>query len=135
MTGRSIIVAAGFLLGDTMKAFAKQYPKIKFAITDDPVAASADSRTRRASPTRLSRRGCLVGVLAAKQAKSMGNKMIGAVGGIKIPPVDSYIAGYQFCAKKAVKGTKTLMQYSNSFTDVRQVLDAGAERDRLRAHR
>ena len=47
----------------------------------------------------------------------MGKKMIGVVGGIKIPPVDSCIAGYQFCAKKAVKGTKTLVQYSNSFID------------------
>ena len=42
---------------------------------------------------------------------------IGAVGGIKIPPVDSYIAGYQYCANKAVPGTKTIIQYSNSFTD------------------
>ena len=42
---------------------------------------------------------------------------IGAVGGIKIPPVDSYIAGYQYCANKAVPGTKTTTQYSNSFTD------------------
>ena len=61
--------------------------------------------------------GCLVGVLAAKQAEQMGKKIIGAVGGIKIPPVDSYIAGYQYCANKAVPGTKTLTQYSNSFTD------------------
>ena len=47
----------------------------------------------------------------------MGKKIIGAVGGIKIPPVDSYIAGYQYCANKAVPGTKTITQYSNSFTD------------------
>ena len=80
---------------------------------------SAGSRTRRASPTRRAG-GCLVGVLAAKQAKSMGKKIIGVVGGIKIPPVDSYIAGYQFCAKKAVQGTKTLVQYSNSFIDRRR---------------
>jgi basic membrane protein A len=38
-------------------------------------------------------------------------------GGLKIPPVDSYIAGYKYCAAKAVKGTKTIIQFSNSFTD------------------
>ena len=38
-TETKIIIAAGFLLGDTVKTFAQQYPNIKFAITDDPVAA------------------------------------------------------------------------------------------------
>ena len=61
--------------------------------------------------------GCLVGVLAAKEAQSMGTTNIGAVGGIEIPPVDSYIAGYQYCAQKVVPGTKVQVQYSNSFTD------------------
>src|SRR5262249_11025300 len=37
------------------------------------------------------------------------------VGGIKIPPVDSYIAGFKYCANKAVPGTKTIVQYSNDF--------------------
>jgi basic membrane protein A len=57
-------------------------------------------------------------VIAAKMAKSMGHKTIGVAGGVKIPPVDSYIAGYKYCAAKAVKGTKTLVQYSNDFADV-----------------
>jgi basic membrane protein A len=59
--------------------------------------------------------GCLVGVLAAKMAKKMGGNTIGAVGGIKIPPVDIWIAGYKYCAQKVVPGTKVLVQYSNDF--------------------
>ena len=44
--------------------------------------------------------GCLVGYLAAKMAKKQGGKqVIGAVGGLHIPPVDIWIAGYKFCAK------------------------------------
>src|SRR6476661_11123346 len=115
--GNKLIIAAGFLLGDTVKAFAKQYPNIKFAITDDPVAAIGGFKNEEGITYAAEQSGCLVGVLAAKQAKSMGKKKIGAVAGIKLPSVDSWIAGYQFCAKKAVKGTKTLIQYSNSFTD------------------
>jgi basic membrane protein A len=38
-------------------------------------------------------------------------------GGLKIPPVDSYIAGYKYCARKAVKGTKVVVQYSGDFVD------------------
>ena len=48
--------------------------------------------------------GCLVGVLAAKMAQKMGGNTIGAVGGLKIPPVDIWIAGYRYCANKAVPG-------------------------------
>jgi basic membrane protein A and related proteins len=116
--GAQIIVGAGYLLGDTMKAFATQYPNIKFAITDDPVAAVGGLPNEEGITYATQQGGCLVGVLAAQMAKSMGHKIIGVAGGQKIPPVDSYIAGYKYCAAKAVPGTKTIVQYSNDFADV-----------------
>ena len=48
-------------------------------------------------------------------AKKLGGHTIGAVGGLKIPPVTIWIAGYRYCANKAVPGTKTIVQYSNDF--------------------
>ena len=113
--GANIIVAAGYLLGDTMKAFATQYPNIKFAITDDSASAVGGLPNEEGITYATQQGGCLVGVLAAEMAKSMGHKIIGVAGGQKIPPVDSYIAGYKYCAAKAVPGTKTLVQYSNDF--------------------
>ena len=89
LTEAKIIIAAGFLLGDTVKAFAKQYPKIKFAITDDPVAAIGGLKNEEGITYATEQAGCLVGVLAAKQAKSMGHKIIGVAGGLAIPSVDS----------------------------------------------
>lgn len=115
--GANIVIAAGYLLGDTMKKYAKQFPKVDFAITDDPVSAVGGYKNEIGITYATQEAGCLVGVLAAKEAQKMGGNTIGAVGGIKIPPVDSYIAGYQYCAAKAVPGTKTITQYSNSFTD------------------
>jgi basic membrane protein A and related proteins len=112
-----LIIAAGYLLGDTMKQYATQYPNIKFAITDDPVAAVGGLKNEEGITYATQEGGCLVGVLAAKMAQKMGHKVIGVAGGLKIPPVDSYIAGYKYCAAKAVKGTKTLVQYSGDFED------------------
>jgi basic membrane protein A and related proteins len=115
--GANLVIAAGFLLGDTVKKYAKQFPKVKFAITDDSAAAIGGTKNTLGITYATQEGGCLVGVLAAKEAQKMGGHAIGVVGGIKIPSVDSYIAGYQYCADKAVPGTKTIIQYSNSFTD------------------
>ncbi len=116
--GAKIIIAAGFLLGGTVKQYAQQYPNIKFAITDDISADIGGFKNTEGITYATQEGGCLVGVLAAKMAQKMGKKKIGVVGGQKIPPVDTYIAGYKYCAAKAVKGTTTIVRYSNSFTDV-----------------
>ena len=115
--GAQLIIAAGFLLGDTVKQYATQYPNIKFAITDQPVSAVGGLKNEEGITYASQESGCLVGVLAAKMAQSMGKKIIGVAGGIKIPSVDDWIAGYKYCAAKAVKGTKTLIQYSGDFED------------------
>ncbi len=123
--GANIVVAAGFLLAGTEATYAKKFPKVKFAITDYTVHAPpfAD-KTGNVLPAfknvagityAANESGCLVGVLAAKMAQKMGGNTIGAVGGIKIPPVDIWIAGYKYCAEKAVPGTKLIVQYSNDF--------------------
>ena len=113
--GSNIVIAAGFLLGDTMKKYAKQYPKVDFAITDDPVSAVGGYKNEIGITYATEEAGCLVGVLAAKQAEQMGKKIIGAVGGIKIPSVDTYIAGYQAGAKAADPGVRTINGYSQDF--------------------
>ena len=116
--GAKVIVAAGFLLEGTVQKFATANPNIKFAITDDSVNNIGNLPNEEGIAYATQQGGCLVGVIAAKMAQSMGHKIIGVAGGVKIPPVDSYIAGYKYCAAKAVPGTKTLVQYSNDFADV-----------------
>jgi basic membrane protein A len=111
--GYTPIVAVGFLMADAVATVAKRFPKTQFAIID---FNQAGLKGKPANVTGLVFReqeaGCLVGTAAALVSKS---HVLGSVGGIKIPPVDRYIAGYQFCAKKAVKGTKTLNGYSQDF--------------------
>ena len=123
--GAQIVVAAGFLLAGTEATYAKKFPNVDFAITDYSVHAApfADKKGNVLPAFKnvagisyaANESGCLVGVLAAKMAKKMGGNTIGAVGGIKIPPVDIWIAGYKYCAQKAVPGTKLIVQYSNDF--------------------
>ena len=118
-----LIISAGFLLAPATATVAKKYPNLHFAITDYPVeAAPFATKTGKVLFKNVmgltyaaNESGCLVGVLAAKMAQKKGKKVIGAVGGIKIPPVDIWIAGYRYCAQKAVPGTKVLINYSQDF--------------------
>jgi basic membrane protein A len=121
--GAKLVIAAGFLLAPTTATFAKKFPNTNFAITDYPVNIPpfADKKGNVLSKNvegltyAANESGCLVGVLAAKMAKKMGGNAVGAVGGIKLPSVDIWIAGYRFCVQKVAPGMKVLIQYSNDF--------------------
>ncbi|HEY8030138.1 MAG TPA: BMP family ABC transporter substrate-binding protein [Gaiellaceae bacterium] len=124
--GAKLVVAAGFLLASTEATYAKKFPNVDFAITDYTVHTSpfadkkgnvlpAYQKNVEGLTYMANESGCLVGVLAAKMAKKMGGNTVGAVGGIKIPPVDIWIAGFKYCVDKVAPGMKVLVQYSNDF--------------------
>jgi len=110
-----VVIGVGFLMADQLAAVAKRFPDTKFAIVDYPAAALKGApKNARGILFAEQEAGCLAGVAAATESKT---GVIGSVGGQKIPPVDHYIAGYQYCAKKYKPGTKTLNDYSQDFVD------------------
>ena len=62
--------------------------------------------------------GYLVGYLAGLEEKRRaGEDVISAVGGMKEPPVDRFVAGYFAGAAKADPGIKTMLDYSQDWDD------------------
>ncbi len=119
--GAGITIGVGFLMQDAMDAVASSFPKSKFAIID---VAVGDLKHRPTNVQgvlfREQEAGYLVGVAAGLWAKGHpvnGQSVVGSVGGIKIPPVDRYIAGYQYGAKQAYPGVKVLNDYSQDFVN------------------
>jgi basic membrane protein A len=119
-----LVISAGFLLAEATATMAKKFPDRYFAITDYPVEAPPFAN-KQGKPLftnvegltyQANESGCLVGNLAANMVKMQGGKqVVGAVGGIKIPPVDIWIAGYKYCAKLANPGITVLIGYSQDF--------------------
>jgi basic membrane protein A and related proteins len=108
-----LVIAVGFLMSDTTAAVAKRFPNTKFGIVD--VSApfmKGKPKNVRGIVFAEQEAGCLAGVAAARTSKS---NVIGSVGGLKIPPVDAFIAGYQYCAKRVKPGITTLNGYSQDF--------------------
>jgi basic membrane protein A and related proteins len=119
----NIVMAAGFLLASTVAQVAAQNPNTDFTITDDSVHGSDFAKAKEIKNIEgltyaSNEAGCLVGYLAAEMVKMQGGKqVIGAVGGLNIPPVNNYIVGYKHCAQMYNPSIKVLTGYSNSFTD------------------
>ena len=122
--GHDLVIAVGFLLAPTTIKVATANPDVSFAGVDhfygepgDPSCTESktcavDNAVGMQYPSEES--GYLAGVVAALTTKS---NTISTVGGIKIPPVDNWIAGFQAGAKATKPAVKTLNAYSNDFND------------------
>jgi basic membrane protein A and related proteins len=116
-SGAGITIGVGFLMTDAMDAVATSFPKSKFAIVDVDVSTLKHKpKNVQGLLFREQQAGYLAGYAAGLWTKQRGGAAVGSVGGIKLPSVDRYIAGYQYGAKQADPGIKTLNAYSNSFT-------------------
>jgi basic membrane protein A len=121
--GADIVIAAGYLLQPALEKIAARFPNTNFAITDycaTKPCVTGSVLTKKfdnieGTDYAANQSGCLVGVLASLMAKKQGKRIVGAVGGLKIPSVEIWIAGYKYCAQKAVPGTKVLVGYSQDF--------------------
>jgi basic membrane protein A and related proteins len=115
-SGAGITIGVGFLMTDAMDAIAQSYPSNKFAIVDvDVTGMKGKPKNVSGLLFKEQEAGYLVGYAAGLYVKATGGTAVGSVGGLKIPPVDRYIAGYQFGAKKADPGIKVFNDYSNDF--------------------
>jgi basic membrane protein A len=117
----NIIIGAGFLLANEEKQVADQFPKVKFAITDNDVTGAPFNGSKTpnimGSQFAVEQNSYLVGCLAALMAKRAGGNTISGVGGVKIPPVEDFFAGYIPGAKKCVKGIQVKIDYSQTFIE------------------
>jgi basic membrane protein A len=119
-----LVIAVGFLMADAIDTVAKRYPQTNFAIIDYPwEALKTKPKNVVGLVFKQEQGGYLAGYLAGLIQKQNGigrtksGDVVATVGGQKIPPVTSYIAGFQAGAKAADPGVKTLNDYSNDFVD------------------
>lgn len=128
----NMVIGVGFLMQNAMYTVAKQFPNKKFALIDgcptnpqDKSGACVNLPNVAPLFFKEQQAGCLVGAMAgqmevdgkSKLPKLLGKNTISAVGGLAIPPVVRYIAGYKYCAKKVDPGVNVVIGYSNNFND------------------
>ena len=118
--GYDLVVSVGFAQADAVAKVAKRFPNTHFAIIDvDATTLAGKPKNVLGLLFREQEVGYLAGYLSGLVEKTKpGPDVIGSVGGMKEPPVDRFIAGYQAGAKKADPGIKLLNGYSQDWVDL-----------------
>ena len=118
-SGYDLVIGVGFAQGDAIGKVAQKFPETKFAIIDvDQAFVPGKPANVQGLLFREEEVGYLVGYLAGLEEKRRaGADVISAVGGMKEPPVDRFVAGYFAGAAKADPGIKTMLDYSQDWDD------------------
>ncbi len=114
--GYNLVIAVGFLMQQAVQQVAQKYPHTRFMIIDDdvpgPNIASAVFDSQQC--------GYLVGQLAGLVQEDhalphINNyNTLGVVGGMAIPPVEAYIAGFEAGVKSVDPAAEILLKYAGN---------------------
>jgi basic membrane protein A len=114
-----LVVGTGVLVADALDAVALKFPDQTFAIIDVAHGALPHRpRNVHGIAFREEEAGFLAGQVAALALDlGRGDRMISAVGGMPVPAVQRYIAGYEAGARAVDPNITTLRGYTNDFWD------------------
>ncbi len=102
--------AIGFLMTDALNNVAPQYPDLKFGIIDSVV-----EQPNTASATFKEEEGSyLLGIIAASMTKT---GTVGFVGGMDVPIIEKFEAGYVAGVQTVNPDVKVLIGYTGKFDD------------------
>ena len=122
--GHDLVVAIGFLIQPSVVEVATEATDVNFAGVDQFYGEEPDCGGEDQSPCVLpnvvglqfpsEEAGYLAGIVAAGITKT---NTVSTVGGIKIPPVDNWIAGFRQAVQDTNPDIKLLNAYSQDFVD------------------
>src|SRR5690242_21913429 len=113
--GMDLVVGVGFIFTDDLTQLAKEYPNTKFAGVDYAVQTDAQGNPIPPPPNlaalkfREEQGSFLVGALAALVGRS---KKVGFVGGMDIPLIHKFEAGYRAGVKYVCPDCTVIAQYA-----------------------
>jgi len=109
--GFDLVFGVGFLFTDAIKEVADDFPNTKFAIIDGYIPDKPNVSSMLFTEHEGS---FLVGVIAGLKAKADGKDTIGFVGGMDIPLIHKFEAGYQAGVQYVYPGCKILSDYAGT---------------------
>jgi len=109
--GFELVIGVGFLFTDAIKAVADEFPDTKFAIIDGFIPDKPNVSSLLFTEHEGS---FLVGIIAALKTRADGKNTVGFVGGMDVPLIHKFEAGYKAGVKHAYPGCKVLSDYAGT---------------------
>ena len=111
-TGSQLVFGVGFLFSDDIKTLAQEFPNVKFACVDYTVKqGEALPPNLLALKFKEEEGSYLVGALAALLSKT---GTVGFVGGMEIPLIKKFEAGYRAGVTAVRPNAKVIVKYAGS---------------------
>jgi basic membrane protein A and related proteins len=113
--GMDLVIGVGFIFTDDLTQLAKEYPDVRFAGVDYAVGSDAQGKPIPPPPNlaalkfREEEGSFLVGALAALVSDS---KKVGFVGGMDIPLIHKFEAGYRAGVRHVCPDCQVIAQYA-----------------------
>jgi basic membrane protein A len=109
--GFDLVIGVGFLFTDAIVAVADEFPDTKFAIVDGFIPDKPNVSSLLFTEHQGS---FLVGMIAGMKTHADGKKAVGFVGGMDIPLIHKFEAGYKAGVAYANPGCKVLSDYAGT---------------------
>jgi len=109
--GFDLVIGVGFLFTDAIKAVADEFPETKFAIVDGFIPDKPNVSSLLFTEHEGS---FLVGIIAAMKAQTDGKNTVGFVGGMDVPLIHKFEAGYKAGVKYVFPECKILSDYAGT---------------------
>jgi basic membrane protein A and related proteins len=118
--GMDLVIGVGFIFTDDINQLASEYPNIRFAGIDYAVATDAKGNPIPPPPNVAALRfreeegSFLVGAIAGLVSKT---KTVGFVGGMNVPLIQKFDAGYAAGVKQVCPRCRVISQYAGVTPD------------------
>lgn len=109
--GFNLVFGHGFEFGDAAQTVAAEFPETWFVITSSNLSQAPNVASFNVSTLEL---GFLMGAIAALMTES---KVLGAIGGLEIPPITNEILGFAAGAHHIDPALRVLTALTGNFTD------------------
>jgi len=109
--GFDLVFGVGFLFTDSILAVADDFPNTKFAIIDGFIPDKSNVSSMLFTEHEGS---FLVGVIAGMKANTDGKDTVGFVGGMDVPLIHKFEAGFKAGVQYAFPGCKILSDYAGT---------------------
>ena len=109
--GFDLVIGVGFLFTDAIKAVADEFPNTKFAIIDGFIP----DKPNVSSLLFMEQQGSfLVGIIAGMKAKEDGKNKVGFIGGMDVPLIHKFEAGYKAGVAYACPDCRVFIDYAGT---------------------